>query len=99
MDPSAPRTRAPSRLNFRPTEVTEPSPFPYGAAPACSRCGPAVLSSDTMMDPVFAERRRRILDQMGSSVLLVFAAPLSIRNNDVEHEYRQDSDFYSLTGF
>lgn len=27
------------------------------------------------------------------------AAPTAIRNNDVEHEYRQDTDFYYLTGF
>ncbi len=27
------------------------------------------------------------------------AAPTAIRNSDVEHEYRQDSDFYFLTGF
>lgn len=27
------------------------------------------------------------------------AAPMFIRNNDVEHEYRQDTDFYYLTGF
>jgi Xaa-Pro aminopeptidase len=52
-----------------------------------------------MADPIYAERRRRLLDQMGRSVMVVFAAPLSIRNNDVEHEYRQDSDFYYLTGF
>jgi Xaa-Pro aminopeptidase len=27
------------------------------------------------------------------------AAPVFVRNNDVDHEYRQDSDFYYLTGF
>lgn len=32
-------------------------------------------------------------------VLVLFSAPLAIRNNDVEHEYRQDSDFYYLSGF
>jgi Xaa-Pro aminopeptidase len=32
-------------------------------------------------------------------VAIVPAAPISIRNNDVEHEYRQDSDLYYLTGF
>src|SRR4030095_8347306 len=34
-----------------------------------------------------------------SGVVVVPAAPVAIRNNDVEHEYRQDSDFYYLTGF
>jgi len=27
------------------------------------------------------------------------SAPVAIRNGDVEHEYRQDTDFYYLTGF
>lgn len=31
--------------------------------------------------------------------MILPAAPLAIRNNDVEHEYRQDSDVYYLTGF
>jgi Xaa-Pro aminopeptidase len=47
----------------------------------------------------FAERRRRVLAAIEPGILLVFAAPGAIRNNDVEHEYRQDSDFYYLTGF
>jgi Xaa-Pro aminopeptidase len=32
-------------------------------------------------------------------VLVLFSAPVTYRNNDVENEYRQDSDFYYLTGF
>ncbi len=32
-------------------------------------------------------------------VAVIPSAPVTIRNNDVEHEYRQDSDFYYLTGF
>src|SRR5690242_3472024 len=52
-----------------------------------------------MADAIFAERRDRLLARMGASVLVIFSAPLAIRNNDVEHEYRQDSDFYYLTGF
>jgi Xaa-Pro aminopeptidase len=47
----------------------------------------------------FAARRRRYLEDMGRGVALVPSAPVAIRNNDVEHEYRQDSDFYYLTGF
>jgi Xaa-Pro aminopeptidase len=52
-----------------------------------------------MVDSIYAERRARTLKAMGSGVLVLFAAPEAIRNNDVEHEYRQDSDFYYLTGF
>ncbi|HEX4336719.1 MAG TPA: aminopeptidase P N-terminal domain-containing protein [Polyangiaceae bacterium] len=52
-----------------------------------------------MVDPIFAQRRAVLLDAMGEGVLVLFAAGAAIRNNDVEHEYRQDSDFYYLTGF
>jgi Xaa-Pro aminopeptidase len=37
--------------------------------------------------------------QLGGGVAVFPAAPVAIRNNDVEHEYRQDSDFHYLTGF
>jgi Xaa-Pro aminopeptidase len=47
----------------------------------------------------FAERRKRVLAAIDPGTLVVFAAPSAIRNNDVEHEYRQDSDFFYLTGF
>lgn len=47
----------------------------------------------------YAERRARALDAIRPGVLVLASAPLAIRNNDVEHEYRQDSDFYYLTGF
>src|SRR4029077_15434641 len=39
------------------------------------------------------------MSQLGGGVAVFPAAPLAIRNNDVEHEYRQDSDFFYLTGF
>jgi Xaa-Pro aminopeptidase len=51
------------------------------------------------MDPEFAERRQRILRAIDPGILVIFAAPTAIRNNDVEHEYRQDSDFFYLTGY
>lgn len=44
-------------------------------------------------------RRERYLKQIGHGVAVLPAANVFIRNNDVEHEYRQDSDFYYLTGF
>jgi Xaa-Pro aminopeptidase len=47
----------------------------------------------------FKERRERVLAAIHPGVLVISAAPLAIRNNDVEHEYRQDSDFFYLTGF
>src|SRR5258705_10137898 len=53
-----------------------------------------------MSQEVFASRRAELARLMGpSSVLVLFAAPVWVRNNDVEHDYRQDSDFFYLTGF
>jgi Xaa-Pro aminopeptidase len=47
----------------------------------------------------FQRRRQRLRDAMGDATLVVFAAADQIRNNDVEHEWRQDSDFHYLSGF
>jgi len=54
----------------------------------------------------WARRRAAFFDAMvasapgaGPSVAILPSAPVFIRNNDVEHEYRQDSDFFYLTGF
>jgi len=48
---------------------------------------------------VFARRRAAVLDAIGDAVAIFPSAPVFLRNNDVEHEYRQDSDLYWLTGF
>ncbi len=50
------------------------------------------------MEP-FAERRRLLLERLDGAVAVLASAPVALRNNDVEHEYRQDSDLYYLTGF
>ena len=47
----------------------------------------------------FRVRRERVLQAIQPGALVLFSAPVSLRNNDVEHEYRQDSDFFYLTGF
>ena len=48
----------------------------------------------------FARRRRQLMRMMGrESIAILPAAPVRHRNNDVEYPYRQDSDFYYLTGF
>ncbi|MFL6273888.1 MAG: aminopeptidase P N-terminal domain-containing protein [Blastocatellia bacterium] len=45
------------------------------------------------------ERRERLMARIPQGAAIFPAAPPAIRNNDVEHEYRQDTDFYYLTGF
>lgn len=52
-----------------------------------------------MNQSTYRERRRRVLEAISPGVLVLPSAPVAIRNNDVEHEYRQDSDFYYLSGF
>ncbi|MGH7966544.1 MAG: aminopeptidase P N-terminal domain-containing protein, partial [Candidatus Binatia bacterium] len=52
------------------------------------------------IDPqIYATRREAFVKQMGEGVALFPAAPLSIRSYDTEYRYRQDNDFYYLTGF
>ena len=48
----------------------------------------------------FKHRRKRLMRMLpkGSVAIIASAAP-SIRNRDVEYPFRQDSDFYYLTGF
>ena len=48
---------------------------------------------------IFAERRQRIAQDLQGSALIVTAHPEQIRNHDVHFPYRQDSNFYYLTGF
>jgi Xaa-Pro aminopeptidase len=48
----------------------------------------------------FTRRRRALLKHMGrDSIAIVPTAPVRLRNNDVEHAYRPDSDFFYLSGF
>lgn len=48
---------------------------------------------------LFKERRQRIGAQMKDAVMVVASTPEAIRNGNVEHPYRQDSNLYYLTGF
>ena len=48
----------------------------------------------------FARRRKRLMAHMESdSIAIVPSAKTVLRNRDVEYPFRQDSDFYYLTGF
>ncbi|MCS5566289.1 MAG: Xaa-Pro aminopeptidase [Methylococcales bacterium] len=48
----------------------------------------------------FKRRRKEFIRMVGAGNIAVIAsAPVSQRNRDVEYPYRQDSDFYYLTGF
>ncbi|MBT8765842.1 Xaa-Pro aminopeptidase [Metapseudomonas boanensis] len=48
----------------------------------------------------YARRRKALMAEMeANSIAILPAAPVYIRNRDVEHVYRQDSDFQYLSGF
>lgn len=48
----------------------------------------------------FARRRRELMDNMEeNSIAILPAAPERRRNRDIDHMYRQDSDFWYLSGF
>jgi Xaa-Pro aminopeptidase len=52
---------------------------------------------------LYTRRRAALLDAIGKAgpdaVAVLPAAPVFARNSDVDHEYRQDSDLFYLTGF
>ncbi|HYE92904.1 MAG TPA: aminopeptidase P N-terminal domain-containing protein [Terriglobales bacterium] len=47
----------------------------------------------------FIERRRRFAEAIGDGLAIIPAAREVSRNSDVHYEFRQDSDFFFLTGF
>jgi len=48
----------------------------------------------------FARRRRQVMRMIGKDAIAVLpAAPVRHRNGDIEYAYRQDSQFYYLSGF
>ena len=48
----------------------------------------------------YSRRRSALMDSLGpGAIALLAAAPERVRSRDVHHAYRQDSDFYYLTGF
>ena len=54
----------------------------------------------TQFDPsIHASRRQRFLDQLGAGAAVIPAATLATHHADCEWPFRQDSDFFYLTGF
>lgn len=48
---------------------------------------------------IFKKRRKKVIQKLNGAALIVAAHPEQIRNDDVHHFYRQDSNMYYLTGF
>lgn len=47
----------------------------------------------------YRQRRDRVMQQIGQGTAIVASAPVAVMHHDVEYPYRQDSDFFYLTGF
>lgn len=47
----------------------------------------------------YRQRRDRLMAEVGQGTAIFASAPHAVMHNDVEHLFRQDSDFYYLTGF
>ena len=48
---------------------------------------------------VYQKRREKVIQALGKGIAVLKGAPEQIRTNDTEYPYRQDSDFYYLTGY
>jgi Xaa-Pro aminopeptidase len=48
---------------------------------------------------MFRTRRQRFYDAIDGAIAILPSAPVAFRSGDVEFPYRQDNDFYYLTGF
>jgi len=53
----------------------------------------------TSMEPEYHQRREQLMGRLGKSAAIFRSAPTAVMHNDVEYVFRQDSDFFYLTGF
>jgi Xaa-Pro aminopeptidase len=51
------------------------------------------------MQAEYRQRREQLMSKIGNGTAIFGSAPMAVMHNDVEYTYRQDSDFYYLTGF
>ena len=47
----------------------------------------------------YRQRRENLMAKIGDGTAIFRSAPMAVMHNDVEYAYRQDSDFFYLTGF
>ncbi|AFZ60027.1 aminopeptidase P N-terminal domain-containing protein [Anabaena cylindrica FACHB-243] len=51
------------------------------------------------MQTEYRQRREQLMAKIGAGTAIFRSAPTAVMHNDVEYNYRQDSDFFYLTGF
>ena len=47
----------------------------------------------------YQQRRQQLMEKIGNGTAIFRSAPMAVMHNDVEYAFRQDSDFFYLTGF
>jgi Xaa-Pro aminopeptidase len=47
----------------------------------------------------YRQRREQLMAKIGTGTAIFRSAPMAVMHNDVEYNFRQDSDFFYLTGF
>ncbi|MGB7444076.1 MAG: aminopeptidase P N-terminal domain-containing protein [Coleofasciculaceae cyanobacterium] len=47
----------------------------------------------------YRQRRQQLMSKIGKGSAIFCSAPLAVMHNDVEYNFRQESDFFYLTGF
>ena len=47
----------------------------------------------------YQQRRQQVMEKIANCTAIFRSAPTSVMHSDVEYVYRQDSDFFYLTGF
>jgi Xaa-Pro aminopeptidase len=63
-------------------------------------CSSTLAASAQPDQEIFARRRAAFMERLPKDAVAVFpSAPEYLRNLDVEHDYRQESNLYYLTGF
>ena len=55
--------------------------------------------TQNITNDIFKKRRNQLIDMTSDGVLIIPAMHSSIRNNDVDYEFRQDSSFWYFSGF
>ena len=51
------------------------------------------------MQAQYRQRREQLMSKIGNGTAIFRSAPMAVMHNDVEYAFRQDSDFFYLTGF
>jgi Xaa-Pro aminopeptidase len=58
------------------------------------------VSTNTTISPTeYKQRREALMAKIGGGTAIFGSAPPAVAHNDVEYPYRQESDFFYLTGF